>query len=186
MEKEYVYDTEEVQELLNEYAEADSQKEEERIEAAIGEKLTSTVEAYDLDLPSDGELLSMLTDLHRETEDDEILNLIEKEIGCIAFDVPVKIPKRDPVAEPTTEEIMSYLDVASDQETARYLRLRVFQTLDAWDSSAQAQNEEVDEPFTALSDDDLQYLHSALKGPASWFAKEELTDRVQLGEESPD
>lgn len=178
MDKEYVYDTDEVQRLMSEYSDADSNSEKERIEASLGELLTSTVDAHDPDFPSEGELLSKLTELHREMQDEDVLGLIEEEIASIGFGLSVKIPTEDPMPGATTEELIEQLDAVNSPETTRYLRLRIFESIDRWDDLGDVHDEETDDAFWALSDDDLEYLHSKVDGAASWFIESELTKRT--------
>ena len=157
----YLYDPDEVQRLIVEYAQADSRKGKERAKSSI---IRATVEGLSLDdipqetrFPTGEPLLAALVQLHRETDDDEILDLIETEMsttewGLVSVAVPVSEPEPDASIETLLDAHERFHLI--DKSVGRYTRLRIFEALGAFDDEEMLQHREAN----GLTDEEDEYL----------------------------
>jgi hypothetical protein len=113
--------------------------------------------------PSGSALISALIDLHRETEDEEMIDLIESEIDTEGLGlVSVAIPDEKALPDASVEELLDVHDnfERRDKAVGRYLRLRIFETLGAFEEYQNDRGNDSEDVVAGLTDDELRYLQS--------------------------
>ncbi|SDM38868.1 hypothetical protein SAMN04487949_1494 [Halogranum gelatinilyticum] len=157
----YLYDTDEVQRLIVEYGLAESPGEKQRIEGQIIEATVGTVYPDDAPpetgFPSGAPLLAALIRLHRETDDDDVVELIEREVEVAEAGLDeVKQFDSRPLPYASYHDLMDYHDSfeGHDASMRRYLRLRVCEELGAFDEKGMLRHREAN----GLTDEEREYL----------------------------
>lgn len=121
----------------------------------------------DVGFPSGADLLTALIDLHRKTSDEDMIELIETEIKTTGFGlVSIANPGEKPAPEASVETLLDLHDTYSHHKhIGRYLRLRIFEKLNAFDQQGDTHSESDDDRISGLTDGELRYL-STLDDPA--------------------
>jgi len=162
----YLYDADEVERLALEYGMPGSTEATERIEGQIVEETVGAIYPdrvpEDMDFPTGTALLVALIKLHRETDDADVIDYIEREIEVVrdgvvnaaAFDVK-------PLPYAAYSDLLAHADRFEGREEAvcRYFRLRAFEGLGAFDDVGllRARGGE-GRPVEGLTDEERAYL----------------------------
>lgn len=130
--------------------------------------------------PSGPALLTALIDLHRKTDDEDVVELIETEIiteglGCLSM----LDPDEKPAPEASVETLIDCHDrfVRRNKEVGRYIRLRIFEELDAFEGFHSNHDDDPFYVFSELSDEELCYLQSIDDPEIQMLIDHELTER---------
>lgn len=129
--------------------------------------------------PSGTPLIASLIELHRDTDNEDVAELIEAEIATEAFGlVPVAIPDGTPAPDASVESLIDLHGsfYPHDKKVDRYIRLRIFDALGAFEETPVDRDRE-DNVMAGLSDDELRYLTDLDKGEIQTFTEKELTRR---------
>ncbi|MFA1612021.1 hypothetical protein [Halobellus rubicundus] len=130
--------------------------------------------------PSGTPLIAALIDLHRETDDEEIRDLIEVEILTEGLGlVSVAIPEEKPVPDAPVEELLDLHDTFSrrSKTVGRYIRLRIFEELGAFEEIEMECDEAASFAVSELTDDQLRYLQSVEESGIQTLVENEFTER---------
>ncbi|MGQ3327653.1 hypothetical protein [Halorubrum sp. FL23] len=129
--------------------------------------------------PSGTSLIASLIELHRNTDNEDVAELIEAEISTEAFGlVPVAVPDETPAPDASVETLIDLHGALypGDKTVDRYIRLRIFDALGAFEETPVDRDEE-DNVMAGLSDDDLRYAADLDKAEIHTFTEKELTRR---------
>lgn len=129
--------------------------------------------------PTGTTLVEALVDLHRETDDEDVVELIEAEIATEGFGlVPVAVPDETPVPDASVETLIDLHETFAqrDKEVGRYIRLRVFDALGAFEETP-VDCDDDGSVIAGLSDDDLRYLGGLDEPELQMLTESELTHR---------
>ena len=111
--------------------------------------------------PTGAELISALIDLHKETDDEGVIELIEAEMAVAASDPEVKDISRDPLCIPNVIDWMvTFYDSMSEESQQRFVRLRLFQELGAFEEQPTDRDTNPDNLPATLTQSEIQYLGS--------------------------
>lgn len=130
--------------------------------------------------PTGTALVEALVELHRETDDGDVAELIEDEIATEGFGlVPVAVPDETPVPDASVETLVEVHEKYGkrDKEVGRYVRLRVFDALGAFKQYPGDRDDDDGDVMAGLSDDDLQYLAAIDEAEIQMLIESELTHR---------
>jgi hypothetical protein len=132
------------------------------------------------DFPIGTALISALIDLHRETDDDDVLDLIETEIVTEVFGfVSVAVPDEKPAPEASVASLLEVHErfAQRDKTVGRYIRLRIFEELEAFEAGSTDQDEDENDILAGLTDDQLRYLQSVDEDGIQMIIESETTQR---------
>lgn len=139
------------------------------------------------DFPSGPALITALIDLHRKTDDEDIVELIETEIiteglGCL----PMLDPDEKPAPEASVETLIDCHErfVHRNKKVGRYIRLRIFEALGAFEGCQDNQDNDPFYVFSELTDEELYYLQSIDDPEIQMLIDREVTDRELSRSES--
>lgn len=133
----------------------------------------------DTNYPTGAALIAALIELHRETDDEDVLQLVEEEIGCAGWGlVEIATPDEHPAPDAEIEELVELHENAHrlGKDVLRYIRLRIFDELGAFEGCDRQQNDEIN-AFNNLTDDQLRYVESFDVDSASYLAEKKLEQR---------
>ncbi|MDB9233343.1 hypothetical protein [Halorubrum ezzemoulense] len=136
----------------------------------------------DDDFPSGTTLVEALVELYRETDDEDVVELIEAEIATEGFGlVPVAVPDETPAPDASVETLVDLHETFAqrDKGVGRYIRLRVFDALGAFEETPVDRDDADDDGdvMAGLSDDDLRYLAALDEPELQMLTESELTHR---------
>jgi hypothetical protein len=134
----------------------------------------------DDDFPSGTTLVEVLVELHRETDDEDVVELIEAEIATEGFGlVPVAVPDETPAPDASVETLVDLHETFAhrDRGMGRYIRLGVFDALGAFEETPVDRDDDDGDVMAGLSDDDLRYLDALEEPELQMLTKSELTLR---------
>lgn len=105
--------------------------------------------------------MTALIDLHRETDDEDVLELIEAEMAVAASDPEIKDISRDPLCIPSVTDWMVKLHEGKPEESQkRFVRLRLFQELGVFEEQLTNRDTDPDNLPATLTPSEIQYFDS--------------------------
>ncbi|WP_224268650.1 hypothetical protein [Haloprofundus salinisoli] len=174
MTENYLHDVDETERLIVEYGLSGSHAEKKRIEGRILDETIGT--AYrenapkETGFPSGTPLLAALLKLHMDTEEEEMLGLIEQEIGAVTDGfVEVADFGLRPLPYAAYFDLMDYADYfeSRDPSIGRYFRLRTFEELGAFDDKGLLRHYESEngliEGLSEILHDYLRKMHDSIR-----------------------
>lgn len=113
--------------------------------------------------PSGAALMASLIDLHRETDNEDVIQVIEAEMEAAVHDPEIDEHIRgDPLVMPESSEwiiqIQNHDLYPRTEARRRYLRLRLCEELDAFDDPRSDRDTNPDNIPETLTDEELRYL----------------------------
>jgi len=160
----YLYDTDEVEQLIIQYGLTNSPKQKEQVKEQIIEETIDAVYSdtnpYTLGFFSGIPLLVVLIDLHRESDDPHLLEHIEREIELQRIPNRALTAEFDPIPFPTAscEELLTLSERVDDRIISHYFRLRAFQDAGAFSDPALPKVRGGED--AELTDKEVDYLQS--------------------------
>ena len=105
--------------------------------------------------------MAALIDLHCETDDEDVLELIEVEMAVAASDPEIKDISRDPLCIPNvTDWMVTFHGGRPEESQQRFVRLRLFQELGAFEEQPTDRDTDPDNLPATLTQSEIQYLNS--------------------------
>ena len=164
----YLFGVDEIQRLIGEYVLAPNSDVREHIERRIIEETVGEIypdrAPTKTGFPSGTALLVALIQLHRETDDADVAELIEREIETVRDGlVPVADFDTPPHPYAPQSELMAYVDhfTGCDEAVSRYFRLRVFKQLGVFDDKGMLHVRGTNgKPVEGLTDEEQEYLEA--------------------------
>ncbi|TKX51653.1 hypothetical protein EXE49_01840 [Halorubrum sp. ASP121] len=158
-----LFDADEVERLVLDHGMANSTEAKDRTKGNIVDETVGAVYTDDIpeqmDFPSETPLLVALIQLHRETDDPDVLHHIEREVEVVR-DGFVNIAEFDVKPYPYAAhfDLLAYAArfEGRNDPTSRYFRLRAFKALGAFDNVGMLQIRDTG----GLTDEEREYLET--------------------------